>query len=136
MNRTPRLRRALFGPIFALGAFFSVGCSAASESLNDIGHRQSNGTAVIRVVNHQYFDMTVYALRDGIPLKLGVVDAFQFRDFRLPASMLTGTGYLNFRADPLGSNVVHESQYVPVWPGRRVLWDIGNTRATSAISVF
>ena len=136
MNRTPRLRRALFGLTFALGAFFGLGCSAASESLNDIGHRQTQGTAVIRVVNHQYFDMTVYALHEGLPLKLGVVDAFQYRDFRLPASMLSGAGYLKFRADPLGSSTVQESQFVPVWAGRRVLWEIGNTRSTSAISVY
>ncbi|MGD8730198.1 MAG: hypothetical protein PVF90_10865, partial [Gemmatimonadota bacterium] len=89
----------------------------------------------VRVENHNWLDMHVYALRAGAPARtLGWVTAHSSKVFNLPASVTEAGTDLRVLADPIGSRDLYVSDPVLADPESEIVvtleneLDISNTR--------
>ncbi len=92
--------------------------------------------ATVVVTNNNWSDMTVYAQRNGVSVRLGTVTSMTTQRFSLPAPLIGGTGELHFLADPIGSTQVFRSPAVMVGRGQHVEFMLQNNLALSSLSVW
>lgn len=123
---------------FAMAVMLAAGAVACSSAG---GHRPANALAgeldaTVVVTNNNWSDMTVYAQRNGVSVRLGTVTSMTTQRFSLPAPMVGGTGELNFLADPIGSNQVFRSPAVMVGRGQQVEFMLQNNLALSSLAVW
>ena len=119
----------------ALMAFLLSACASGSSPQS--GPAPSIGeSAMVRVSNNNWADMNVYMVRSGMRVRLGTVTTMGTRSFRVPKSLMNASGELRLVADPIGSQDVHVSQPVQVWPGQTVQFKIENHLAISSVAVW
>ena len=63
--------------------------------------RSETRRTTVRVINNNWDDVTVYAVRDGYRHRLGKLTSFTSRVFTLPPTFLIWTGELRLIADPI-----------------------------------
>jgi hypothetical protein len=97
---------------FLLGA-----CShrAAPEAAPD-----PNAPAAVEVQNQGFADMTIYALRQGVRVRLGLAGGHTTTRFPIPAYLLQGDRLIRFQADPIGGSREPVSEEISVDPGDTV----------------
>src|SRR5688500_15818689 len=98
MNIT-HARRAIFA--VAATTLLTTACSTATYPTRESAARQHAQTKV-QVTNHNWMDMTVYALRDGSRVRIGSVTSGTTERFSLPRGFDLRTGALRLEADPIG----------------------------------
>ncbi|MBX6364276.1 MAG: hypothetical protein IRZ00_10450 [Gemmatimonadetes bacterium] len=90
----------------------------------------------MRVANHNWLDVDVYAVREGTKYRLGTVTSMTAQVFRLPSGLATPSGDFQLLVDPIGSNEVFVTEPLLVAPGQLVDWSIENHLALSSYRVF
>ncbi len=85
--------------VAALIAVPAAAAQTAPEESSETPAAVSKRTSV-RVINNNWHDITVYAVRDGYLHRLGRVTSFTRRVFTLPPRFLIWSGELRFIADP------------------------------------
>jgi hypothetical protein len=90
------------------------------------GGSRSRGAAAqqprtsVRVENQGFSDMTVYAIRSGQRVRLGIATGNTTTTFTIPPNLIFGATPLRFLADPIGSNRTPVSDEITVQPGDQV----------------
>lgn len=74
----------------------------------------------LRVENQGFSDMTIYAIRSGQRIRLGIATGSQTTTFTIPSNLIFGATPLRFLADPIGSNRTPVSDEITVQPGDQV----------------
>ena len=74
----------------------------------------------VRVENQGFSDMTIYAIRSGQRVRLGIATGNTTTTFTIPPNLIFGATPLRFLADPLGSNRAPVSDEITVQPGDQV----------------
>jgi hypothetical protein len=112
--------------------------AAGGSGAGTVAARESGSSRapVIRVDNRNWADVVVYAVRSGRKQRLGMVTSMSMARFRLPDSMVTGTGELQLLVDPIGSSNRYLSAPVLVGPGQDVAFNVQNYLPMSSISVW
>jgi len=108
----------------------TTACSTATYPTREAARR--NATTQITVTNHNWADMTVYALRNGSRLRVGTVTSGTEGRFRLPVGFDQRSGNLRLEANPIGSNEVYVSDPISIAPGAHLVWKIENHIALSS----
>ncbi len=73
--------------------------AAAAQTAPEEGSETPRTT--VRVINNNWDDVTVYAVRDGYRHRLGKLTSFTSRVFTLPPTFLIWTGEIRLIADPI-----------------------------------
>ena len=73
--------------------------------------------AYVQVENQAFYDMTVYAWRSGMRVRLGIVSGNSTAMFEVPRTMVNPGLPIRFQADPIGSSRTPFSQEISVSPG-------------------
>ena len=89
----------------------------------------------VEVTNNNWMDMTVYAMRGSMRVRLGTVTTGSVERFDLPRSVNVQSGELRLVADPIGSQREYSSHPIVVEPGARITWSLENHLALSSFSV-
>jgi hypothetical protein len=92
--------------------------------------------AIVRVTNHNWADVVVYAVRYSTRYRLGMLATNQTLEFRLPSGAMSGSGDLRLLVDPIGSREVFTTQSISVAPGQWVDFKIENHLAISNWAVW
>lgn len=108
-----RIPRGLFLAL-ALG---SLACSTGRAARAE----DAPVKTTIDVQNQGFNDMTVYALREGVRTRLGIAPGNQTTVLTIPPSLLSGTTFLRFVADPIGGNRTPVTEEVDVSPGDQLV---------------
>lgn len=87
------------------------------------------------VENHNWSDVNVYAVRDGLSVRLGTVTSMQTARFYVPADLVVGSSTLRLAADPIGALQGYTTGPIPVQPGQRIALTIENDLAISAYAI-
>ena len=74
----------------------------------------------IRVENQGFADMTIYAIRSGQRVRLGIATGNQTTVFTIPSNLIFGATPLRFLADPIGGSGTPVSDEITVQPGDEV----------------
>lgn len=77
--------------------------------------------AYVEVQNQSFYDMTIYAHRSGMRVRLGTVSGHTTATFELPRNMVNPGVPIRFQADPIGRTVTPFSQEIGVHPGDTVV---------------
>jgi hypothetical protein len=105
----------------------SVGAAAAESSWN--------GAVTLRVVNHNWLDITVYLLQGSHRDRLGVATATSTTEFRVPLRQLSAGAEYRLLGDPVGSRQTVRSEPLHAQDGDVVTWTLEDNLARSSIDV-
>ena len=114
----------------ATTTLLSTACSNATYPTREVA--RNNAATQVQVTNHNWMDMTVYAMREGHRVRLGTVTSQTVDRFQLPRGFDLGAGMLRLEADPIGSNDTFTSEPISVQMGSVVNWTIENHIALSS----
>ena len=92
-----------------------AGCSSKSRSPAAAQPRTS-----VRVENQGFADMTIYAIRSGQRVRLGIATGSSTTVFTIPSNLIFGATPLRFLADPIGGRGTPVSDEITVQPGDQV----------------
>ena len=90
----------------------------------------------VRVINDNWNDITVYAVRNGYRRLLGHVTSFTSRELTLPRTLLIPNNELRLIADPIGRRGVYVSEPLVVNAGDVVEWRLRNNIRLSNIFIY
>lgn len=110
-------------------ALWMVACAHGGDAAQARGGPPE---AALHVVNSNWSDMTVYAVRNGMRSRLGTVPSMEKRTFRLPGHIVVAGGDFRLEADPLGSSRRYQSPSLVVGPGQVVEWRLENNLSLSS----
>lgn len=77
-------------------------------------------TTTVRVENQGFADMTMYLLRGGARIRLGIANGNSTTTLRIPSQFVFGVTSLQFLADPVGGTRTPVSNEIQVSPGDQV----------------
>jgi hypothetical protein len=90
----------------------------------------------LQISNHNYLDITIYAVHDGQLTRLGVAGGSAHTAMVLPARLLGAGRELRLYGDPVGSSERAITETVVVQPGQYVEWLLEPGLDRSTISVY
>jgi hypothetical protein len=124
--------------ILALTITLAVTSACATQREPKQLTRAAPATApiLLRVDSHHWSDVAVYAVRDGIRLRLGTVNAAGSATFRVPPYLLNLAGELQLVGDPLGGGRPVRMEPVYVRPGGRAEWTLESGLQNSSLGVW
>ncbi len=115
--------------VATLVAFPAAAQTAAEE-------RSETPRTTVRVINDNWNDITVYAVRNGYRRLLGNVTSFSSRVLTLPRTLLIPNHELRLIADPIGRRGVYVSEPLVVNTGDVVEWTLRNNIRLSNIFIY
>ncbi len=121
--------------VAALVAVPAAAAQTASEEKSETPAAVSERTTV-RVINDNWHDITVYAVRAGYRRRLGTVTSFTSSVFTLPPMFLIPSDELRLIADPIGRRGVYFSEALFVTAGDVVEWRLLNNIRLSNIFIY
>lgn len=90
----------------------------------------------LQITNHNYLDITIYAIHDGQRTRLGVAGGSAHTDMVLPARMLGVGRDLQLLGDPIGSPEQALTEVIVVQPGQFIEWLLESGLARSTVGVY
>jgi len=118
---THPLRPMLGSLLFALAASSSA-CYTSHASQGD--ERQAKSS--VSVENREFADMTVYALRSGQRVRLGIASGHQTTVLMIPDYLVSAGNELLFLCDQIGATRELASERTTVYPGDQLVLLIYN----------
>ncbi len=119
----------------ALVAVPAAAAQTAPEERSETPAAASQRTTV-RVINDNWHDITVYAVRAGYRRRLGTVTSFTSRVLTLPPTLLTPSDELRLIADPIGRRGAYVSEPLLVNAGDVVEWRLLSNIRLSNIFIY
>jgi hypothetical protein len=116
-------------------AISAAACGPAFQQDED-GAPTPRSESTLKVDNHNWSDMRIYLVRDGITTRLGFVSSMTERSINLPASALSLGGEVRLMAAPLGSTERFFSDPLHLAPGQMIEWRLENRLPLSSIWVW
>lgn len=102
--------------LIAMVGLSAVACGGSKQRSAPIPQPRTS----IRVENQGFSDMTIYAIRSGQRVRLGIASGNATTTFTIPANLIFGATPLRFLADPIGGNRTPVSDEITVQPGDQV----------------
>lgn len=132
--RTLRLRAALAALLFAApGCFiFNRESKAAPAPAIDV----PEGEIALSVTNHNYLDVVVYVLHDGLQTRVGTVTGSSSGVFFLPARLLGQAREIRLYGDAIGSDAYARTDILVVQRGQYIEWTLETDLRRSSVGVF
>jgi len=82
---------------------------------------QDRPVTTVQVDNQALYDMTVYVIRSGQRIRLGLATGLSKTRFTIPQGILFGLTSLRFVADPVGGRSTPVSEEIMVQEGEEVV---------------
>lgn len=113
-----RLLYAMLGSLLLALAASTSACRTASRA-NDADEPQAE--TMVSVDNREYVDMSIYVLRDGQRLRLGIASGHGTTVLRIPDYLVKAGNDLQFLCDPIGAAREQVSERMTVYPGDQLV---------------
>ncbi|HEX6966389.1 MAG TPA: hypothetical protein VF166_11355 [Gemmatimonadaceae bacterium] len=117
----------------ALGACASAGHHGKSASSGEV--TAASEEVPVRVSNHNWSDVVVYALHSGVRYRLGDVSSMSTRVLTIPKGVISSIDGVQLVADPIGSEDSYTTEPIMTEPGDAIAFDVENQLAISSYSV-
>ena len=128
---TIRVGTALAALLFVAPACFWHR-KAAREAALDVPEAE----IALRVTNHNFLDVTVYALHNGQRTRVGTVTGSSAQVFYLPARLLGLGREIQLLGDPIGSTDFALTETLMVQPGQYIEWTLETDLRRSSVGVY
>jgi hypothetical protein len=90
----------------------------------------------IRVTNHNYLDVVLYVLHDGLQTRVGTVTGSSAQTFYLSSRLLSHSGEIRLYGDPIGNDEYALTDVLVVEPGQYIDWTLETDLRRSSAAVF
>ena len=90
----------------------------------------------LEIANHNWLDVTIYVVRDGQPMRVGIANASSSASFTLPAHLLGQGREVRLWGRPIGGTGGALTETVVVQPGQWIEWTLESDLSLSAIGVY
>ena len=90
----------------------------------------------LRVTNHNFLDVTVYALHNGQRTRVGTVTGSSSQVFYLPARLLGLGREIQLFGDPIGSTDFAVTETLIIQPGQYIEWTLETDLRRSSVGVY
>ena len=128
---TIRVGTALAALLFVAPACFWHR-KAAREAALDVPEAE----IALRVTNHNFLDVTVYAIHNGQRTRVGTVTGSSSQVFYLPPRLLGLGREIQLLGDPIGSTDFALTETLMVQPGQYIEWTLETDLQRSSVGVF
>jgi len=132
--RALRLPAALAVLLLAAPAcfIFNKEGKAASSPAGNV----PEGEIALSVTNHNYLDVVVYVLHDGVQTRVGTVTGSSSAVFFLPARLLGQAREIQLYGDAIGSDAFARTDILVVQRGQYIEWTLETDLRRSSVGVF
>jgi hypothetical protein len=138
MGRSLPRHRLRLGPAFAallLAAsacfIFNRGKSNGQPALD-----LAEGEIALTVTNHNYLDVVIYVLHDGVRTRVGTVTGSAATLFILPVRLLGQGREIQLYGDAIGNDAFARTERLIVQPGQYIEWTLETDLRRSSVGVF
>jgi hypothetical protein len=125
-----KISHARHAVLAVAATLLTTACSTATYPTRETA--RAHAQTQIQVTNHNWMDMTVYAIRNGTRVRVGSVTSGTTARFSLPRGFDLSSGALRLEADPIGSSETFVSEPISAEVGSVVNWKIENHIALSS----
>jgi hypothetical protein len=129
-----RLRAALAALLVAAPAcfVFNGGSKAAPAPAIDV----PEGEIALSVTNHNYLDVVVYVLHDGVQTRVGTVTGSSSAVFFLPTRLLGVAREIRLLGDAIGNDAYASTEILVVQRGQYIEWTLETDLRRSSVGVY
>ncbi len=138
MTRALGLRIVRFAAAPGLLAACTAGCFIFGRG-NPVPQPAVNvpeGEIALNVVNHNYLDVVIYVVHDGVRTRVGMATGSSATMVFLPARLLGQGREIQLRGYAIGSNDYAITQILVVQPGQLIEWTLETDLRRSSVGVF
>ncbi len=96
----------------------------------------SQSEIALSVSNHNYLDVVVYVLHDGVRTRVGTVTGSSSTVFFLPLRLLGQGRQIQLFGDAIGNDAYASTEILIVQPGQYVVWTLETDLNRSSVGVF
>lgn len=135
VRSNPRhLRIALLVALFATPAcfLFNRGQNANAARALDI----PEGEIALNVTNHNYLDVVIYVVHDGVQTRVGTVTGSSSAVFFLPARLLGQAREIQLLGDAIGNDAYASTDILVIQRGQYIEWTLETDLARSTVGVY
>jgi hypothetical protein len=132
--RTLRLRAALAVLLLAAPACFIF--NRGSQAATAPAIAAPEGEIALSVTNHNYLDVVVYVLHDGLQTRVGTVTGSSSTVFFLPARLLGQAREIRLYGDAIGSDAYVRTDILVVQRGQYIEWTLETDLRRSSVGVY
>jgi hypothetical protein len=111
--------------------FNREGKAAASPASN-----VPEGEIALSVTNHNYLDVVIYVLHDGLQTRVGTVTGSSSAVFFLPARLLGQAREIRLYGDAIGSDAYARTDILVVQRGQYIEWTLETDLRRSSVGVY
>jgi hypothetical protein len=94
------------------------------------------GEIALNVTNHNYLDVVVYVLHDGIQTRVGTVTGSSSTVFFLPTRLLGQGREIQLYGDAIGNDTYARTEIIVVQRGQYIEWTLETDLRRSSVGVF
>ena len=94
------------------------------------------GEIALNVTNHNYLDVVVYVLHDGIQTRVGTVTGSSSTVFFLPTRLLGQGREIQLYGDAIGNDSYARTEIIVVQRGQYIEWTLETDLRRSSVGVF
>ena len=120
---------------FSLSTQPVSGQETTDDDKQDVAVEEQVEAITLRVVNNNWSDMRIYAVRLGSRIRLGTVTSMTSETFAVPDFLQADVSDFQLLAVPIGGTVSVLSPAVYPSPGDEVVWGIQNHLALSGTPI-
>jgi len=94
------------------------------------------GEIALSVTNHNYLDVVIYVLHDGVQTRVGTVTGSSSAMFYLPGRLLGQGREIRLLGDAIGNNAYASTDILVVQQGQYIEWTLETDLRRSSVGVF
>lgn len=132
--RSLGLGAALIATLAAAPACFVFGhrTPAPGATIFDV----PEGEIALHVTNHNFLDVVIYVLHDGVRTRVATVTGLSATTLYLPDRLLGQGHEIALLGEPIGSQDMARTETLVVQPGQYVDWTLETNLRRSSVAVF
>ena len=94
------------------------------------------GEIALSVTNHNYLDVVIYVLHDGLQTRVGTVTGSSSAVFFLPVRLLGVAREIRLLGDAIGNDAYATTEILVVQRGQYIEWTLETDLRRSSVGVF
>jgi hypothetical protein len=94
------------------------------------------GEIALNVTNHNYLDVVIYVLHDGVQTRVGTVTGSSSAVFFLPTRLLGQGREIRLLGDAIGNDAYARTDILVVQRGQYIEWTLETDLRRSSVGVF
>ena len=94
------------------------------------------GEIALNVTNHNYLDVVVYVIHDGVQTRVGTVTGSSSTVFFLPTRLLGQGRQIQLYGDAIGNDTYARTDVLVVQRGQYIEWTLETDLQRSSVGVF